>query len=550
MATARIRYDPIKSSLGLRKEELEDLLFELGIEPEGWEGNFLEVEITPDRPDLFTTYGILRMLREYLKGERKEIILKESNYEIIVDESVRSVRPYIAGLVCKGLSLSDEDIWEMIQLQEKIHSTFGRKRKKAAIGFHDLDKIKFPLYYRAEEPEKIRFVPLGFQEEMNGREILQKHPKGMEYSHLLKGYDRFPVLRDSKGDVLSMPPIINSEKIGKITEETENVFVDITGNHLWTVEKISNIIAMTLSEMGGEIYKVKVLYKEGVRETPRDDSERFSLDPERCSKMIGLKLSREEISELLERMGHKVLEVGEKIVVRPPFYRVDIMDEVDLIDDVARAYGFNRMEPRVPKVFTIGRLDSRTKVERILSKLLIGLGFQEVFTFSLLKREEQTSLMRIEDIDLVELGKVKVPFDTVRRWLLPSLLKTISFNKNAEKPIKVFEISYVVIPDDSFENKARNELHLSLAICDSSVNFTQIREVLDYIFDRLGKKVIFKEYSHPSFIEGRCAEIMYHGERVGFAGEIHPEVLLNFKIDFPIVAAEVDLERLFHFKDS
>jgi len=218
-----------------------------------------------NRPDLWSAEGIARQVRWALGMVRglPRYGIEESNVMVYVDEKLKDIRPYGVYAIVEGLELDEEALKQIIQLQEKVALTLGRKRKEVAIGTFDFDKLRPPFYYKAVEPKKIKFIPLNCERE----EILEEHEKGKEYGHLIKGRPYYPLLVDSEGNVLSMPPIINSEthgKVteetksmppvinsethGKVTEETKSIFIDITGWHLETIMLALNVIVTALAE--------------------------------------------------------------------------------------------------------------------------------------------------------------------------------------------------------------------------------------------------------------------------------------------------------------
>ena len=119
------------------------------------------------------------------------------------------IRPSISGGIVRGVTLDDISIRCIMELQEKLHVTLGRKRKKVSIGIHDLSKLEGPFNYDTCSPHEPAFVPLQKDYEMTPQEILEEHPKGIEYAHLLSEFNRYPIIKDSNDEVASMPPIIN-----------------------------------------------------------------------------------------------------------------------------------------------------------------------------------------------------------------------------------------------------------------------------------------------------------------------------------------------------
>src|SRR3989344_6289394 len=150
----------------------------------------VEIEVMPNRPDLLSLQGFMRSFKAFL-GKKDSIGLKkyaikkpEENYRVIIDQSVKDVRPFTVCAIVKDLKFDEIKIKEIIDIQEKLHSTLGRNRKKAAIGIYPLEKITLPIRYEARAPEETKFIPLESDRELTGLQILQKHPTGREYANL------------------------------------------------------------------------------------------------------------------------------------------------------------------------------------------------------------------------------------------------------------------------------------------------------------------------------------------------------------------------------
>ena len=342
-----------KDLLELIGKEVDDkILMEkipmMGTELESFDDE-ITVEIFPDRPDMLSVEGFALALQGFLniKTGLYHFELSDSEYRASIDEKVKKVRPDAVCAVVKDIELNDAAIKSLMQVQEKLHLTHGRNRRRVAIGVHDLDKIDFPVCYTTM-PKDYRFIPLECNEEMNLREILQKHKKGVEYKHLLEKYEEFPLWIDSKEQVLSMPPIINSEHT-KVTETTKSLFIDITGYGLKYLKQALNILIMSLAIRKGKIYSVNV--KDGNREYRYPDMtpKRMEIDVAYTNKVLGLDSSFNEISDFLKRMRYGIK--GKNVLI--PAYRADIMHKIDIVEDVAIAYGFNNFKPEIPNLSLI-----------------------------------------------------------------------------------------------------------------------------------------------------------------------------------------------------
>jgi len=543
MANVKFPKNIFEKEIGELNEKMQEKIALFGCPVEAITENELELEIFPNRPDLLSYHGFKRSFLAFLdkKTRIKEYIIKkpEKDYEIIIDSSVKDVRPFTACAIIKNLKLDNEKIKEIIEIQEKIHITLGRKRKKIAIGIYPLEKIALPITYKALEPDQIKFTPLESPKEMTGLEILQKHPTGKEYAHLLAGKIKFPILIDKNNNILSMPPIINSESTGRINEKTKEVFIECSGFDFSILKKTLNIIVTTLAEMGGTIYQMDLKYNKK-ETTPNLEKEKMKISLENVNKLLGLELNEKTVKQLLEKMGYSFSK-GE-VEIAP--WRTDILHEVDLIEDIAIAYGYENFIEEIPKIATIGQEDHKEKLKRKISEILTGLGFLEVSNYNITIKKDQFEKMGLNEkqiTDIIELKESKTDYTIMRKDLSHYLLKNLSENVDEEYPQKIFEIGKI------FEyNKAIEEKN-SLSIAITPGNFTEIKQVLEYLFRMLDKKIKLQDpkESKVHFIEGRVASITFEDKIIGYVGEIHPKILKNWKIKMPVALLEINLEEIF-----
>ncbi len=522
-------------------EELEDIMPMMGMEWEGVSGDEISVEVFPNRPDLLSVEGLARAFKAFV-GIKTGLInykLKQSNYEIIVDKEI-PIRPFIYGAVVKGLKLDDETIRSLMQIQEKLHITHCRNRKKAAIGVHDLRMVKFPVHYTSSPPDKI-FVPLGERESMSLKQILKQHPKGIAYAHLLKNAKEYPLVVGNDGEVLSFPPIINSE-FSKLRPNTKDLFIDVTGTNETTMLKALNIITTMLIDRGAKVYQVKISTPTKTIHTPDYTPTQMSLDINYCRKILGENLPLKIITSSLKKMGHGILKHSkDEVQVLIPCYRTDIMHQYDLIEDVAVGYGYENFEPVVPKIYGVGTPDILEERSSYVKDILIGFNFIEVNNWYLLG-EELLSKAKIPKINFIEiLNPRTTDFTLVRKEIYPQMLHFLSLNKRNEYPQKIFEIGPIV---RLMQGDPHQELHLSLAICHSKANYSEIKSLLDVLFKELDAEVSYKPIDLPVYIKGRAAEIFYNNTSIGHVGEVSPEVLDNFELTNPVVLSEINIEHL------
>ena len=241
----------------------------------------------------------------------------------------------------RGVEMDDRMVKSLVDLQERLHTTTGRKRRKVAIGIHDLDRVEPPFTYKAVRPHDIRFVPLGRAEELDLAEILATHEKGMEYAQILEGKEVYPIIVDRKGTVLSFPPIINGVRT-QLTPDSRNLFLDVTGTEMEAVSGALNILATALAERGGKIQTVRTVYPDRTLATPDLAPFPMAVDLRRAQELLGLNLTPEEAEGLLRRMRHDARAEGTTIHDQAAAYRKDLLHEVDLVEDLAIAWGYDR----------------------------------------------------------------------------------------------------------------------------------------------------------------------------------------------------------------
>lgn len=569
MAIVNINKKVFEKEIGKLDEKMQDRIAMFGTPVEEITDEELQIEVFPNRPDLISYQGFKRSFLAFLDKKpglkQYKINKPEKDYSVTIEASVKEVRPYTACAIVKGLKLDNEKIKELIEIQEKLHITVGRKRKKVAIGIYPLEKIKLPITFKALEPDKIKFIPLESSREMSGLQILQQHSTGRDYAHLLAGKIKFPIFIDANNEILSMPPIINSQLTGKITESTKDVFIECSGFDFEIQEKVLNILVTALAEMGEEIFQMEL---KGAKKaiTPNLSSEKMKISLENVNKLLGIKLDEKQLKKLIERMGYNY----NKGMVEIPAWRTDILHEVDLIEDVAIAYGYENFIPEILLVSTTGERNFKEEIKKKISEILAGLDMFEVLNYHLTTRREQFTKMGIpekDEKDSIEIEQSKTDYNILRKNLSSYLLKNLSENVDSEYPQKIFELGKIF----ELENgKIAEKENLAAAIAPG--NFTEIKQILEYLSKMINIKLELKEpEEHPShFIDGRVAEIIIPSDKnikksiieknlpswaggkkdnnrtiIGFIGEIHPKILKNWRIKMPVALFEIELEEIF-----
>jgi len=519
------------------EDKLKDRISMLGTDLEQVTDTEIIVEVFPNRPDLLSEEGFARALSSFIgvKTGLRKYDVKKSSFKVNVEKSVENVRPFIRCAVLKNVDLTDKAIKSLMQLQEKLHLTHGRKRKKVAIGVHDFDAIKFPLVYKAVKPDSISFIPLEMTEEMNLAEILVKHPKGRDYAFALEGLSNYPVIMDAKNDVVSFPPVINGV-VTQVKENTKNLFIDVTGLDVNAVAQALNILVASLADRGAGIYSLDV---DGVV-SPDLKPRKMKIDLNYVNKLLGLNLNEKKFVELLEKMG-----LGYDTDVLIPAYRGDIIHAVDIVEAIAIAYGFESFEPEIPNLATIAEENSFEKFKGKIAEILAGLGMIETNTYHITNKENLNKKMNL-DLGCVELSNALTKdYNVLRSWMIPSLIEVLKNNKNREFPQKIFEMGICFKENPSTETGVEEFTRLAVLISHTKANFTEIKQVLDYLFNTLGLEYKTEDTDHKSFIKGRVGRIIVNDKKLAYIGELSPEAITNWELEMPVAALELNLTELF-----
>lgn len=538
----------LEKRIGVVDDSMQKAITDMGTPIEDVINDEVSVEIFPNRPDLLSLENIALAINQYNgKAKIQNFFVQKSkdDYTVKIDKSVKEVRPYTVCAVVKGIRFSDDKIRTIIDIQEKLHSSIGRKRKKLAIGIYPLDKIVFPVIFKADIPENVKFIPLECDKILNGKQILKQHPTGIEFGDLLKGCKVFPFFEDANGEVLSMPPIINSDKTGRVTTNTTDIFIECSGFNLYYLNKVLNILVESLYLMGGKIYPVKIVDKnEKSFVSPNLDFERMPFNVTDINKVLGLNLAEREFQKLFAKMGIGYEKSKNQCFALIPPYRTDILHWIDLSEEIAIAYGYNNFKPILPQIATIAEEDKVSVSKKRIAEILAGLGLLETSSFHLTTKKDIKKIYYNLN-DFIEIENSKTERNVLRCDLLTNAMQIYSENSDSVYPQKIFELGKVFVRDDSRDTGVTEKERLVVSIANDSATFTDVKQILDYLFKMLDKKYEIKnDDSHPAYISGREAIILVDGEKIGEIGEIAPRVLKNWKIKMPVVAFEIDIKFL------
>jgi len=548
MPVITFKYQDLKDlGISMEKDELIDTLPMMSSDIEDFNDEEIKVEFFPNRPDNLSVEGVARSFKGFIGQETglPKYNVDKSDEIVTVDSEVAEIRPYIAFAKIDNVDFSGDKLKYIMDFQENLHWVIGRDRKKVAIGIHNADVVNGPFKYIATPKNENAFVPLEKDEKMTPSSILTDHEKGVDYAHLIEKFDKYPLILDKDDNVLSMPPIINGE-LTKLKEDTHNIIVDVTGTDERAVNQTLNIICCSFAEVGGEIKSMEVKYEDKSIISPDLTPQERIVHVDTANELIGgTTLTAKEIKDLLlkARFDAEVINDNEVNAIIPA-YRVDILHEVDIVENIAVQYHINAIEAELPDINTVAYENNWFKAESTIREVMIGLGFQEVMSLMLTNEDAHYTKMNQIEKQHVQVAKpITIDRTMIRTSLINSLMEFLEDNKHEDLPQKIFEIGDVLYLDETKENKTVASKKLAGLICHSSANFTEIKSVVTSILSNLGYEMKISDSENKTFIEGRVADVEGKSEKgniEGFFGEISPEVITNFTLEYPVIGFEIE----------
>ena len=532
---------------GIDLNRIMEVLPYIGLDIEGIDSDVLRIEYNPNRPDFSSDYGIVRALRGLLgieTGIPKLKINKEAkNYSVNVGKPVCDTRPYIVALIAKNGKLDNNTIMQLAAMQDDLQNGIGRVRRKASIGIHNMDAIQFPVRYCTVN-EDFSYIPFKQESRQEIKSILETSKIGEEYGHILRGVERYPIVVDSKDNVLALPPIVNGNTT-KISTDTNNLFIEITGNNIKTVEDMLAILAITLYDAGFELQNVTINNFDGNAYTPRMDVSYIDTNTSDINILLGLDVQVSEIVRCLKKSRLEAKETRNKKIIQCciPRYRIDILNYVDIAEEVAIGYGINNLKPTIPHTTLVGQKDATSTYIKIMRNTMVGLQMLEIVNFSLVSKKIQYGLPGIAEPKKVPsvIATKSREHEVLRDMLIPSLLKSLSRNIHEEYPHKLFEIGKIF----KWAQNINEYWSLAAVVAHNAADYTEVKSIMQTLLKlSFGKSVTTKVASHPVFIHGRCASIIVNDESVGILGEITPFAIDNFKLRVPVAAFELNISKL------
>ena len=535
----------------------------------------LDIEIFPDRPDLLSGETLAFAMAPFLHNAaaQPDMETSPSGITVSVDPSLTSVRPVVHCAVVRDVDLPgdaaelDLFIKGLMDHQEKLHFAIGRGRRRVSIGVHDLAKLR-PPFRVVTVPETTAFVPLACDEPMTIQQILELHPKGTEYAHLLEGNDAYPLILDDNDDVLSFPPIINGDHT-TVTHNTRDFFIDVTGWDERACESSLMLICLQLMERGGRVQTVDITTCSGEKRTlPVGEGQRHIVPEELVTSLLGRSFSDEDLHHAINRMGGRFegrQAVGEsapersrkmavaragssELVFTMPRWRFDLLHPVDLVEELAIGHGYEDLGVDHPKAQFTATARPDHHLRRRLRDAMQGLGMMQIQSLTLSNERDQFTNMRWEPQHAVTkiTNPITVEHTVLRQHLLPGLLRLLGANRHHDLPQSVYELGTVV------RNHANTE-RLAFLTAERAGGFAAVRGRIQALCTDMGVtdwSVEALPDGEGPWLAGRSAKILVNGTWVGCFGELDPAVAVLYDLRVPLNGAEFDVTTLASLVDD
>ncbi len=529
----------------LSRKDYEELCLRYGIDLEGG-GEYLNFDMSSDRVELSSKYSVAFLLGQLLgiKVHRSETVSSKS-----ADITINSTyRPFVNVLYVKLDGRLGERMADLLMIQEKLDKVAGRDRKLAAIGMFDYSMIKFPIKYLEVKTEDVSFAPLGSDEEKTYKQILEDTEKGRQYGHLLD--DKPIVWRQEDGKIFALPPVINAG-FASLTEDTKSILVDITGTDHDSVNSLTKALMFNL-QFFGAVSVMKPKYSNAnITTNLKFKATSFVLSENEASRLLGVELSLKDIKSILSSLDYAVESAADGLAVTPPYYRQDITHQVDIVDDIMRVYGVDKIKADDNRVYTSGKFLQNAQAIELMRDVLIGFGYQELDLNIFTNEMYQFKKTGIDPSNYASFLGTKSAESTMARLnITPEALRFVSNNLHKRFPQKLFDIGFVVSKADTDVDFA-NKLRLCILSCGADTNISEIVVMLEKIINEAvgaGKVRLSDEKDLDGLskmvIKGRGGVVYYGDVNIGALGEVHPRVLNEFGIELPVAFAEIHLDGL------
>lgn len=543
---------------------------ELGIEAKKaleMEGYLLDIEITFNRPDCLSVIGIAR---EAAAAMERKLTLPE----IKINNPVDNINDYINEIkidspdlckryyakVIKDVKIGPSPLW----LQRKIMDAGMRPISNIVdatnyvmiemgqpLHAFDLDKMngRKIVVRRAKNAEKIMTLDKETRELTSNMCVIADENDAQCIAGVMGGYDS-EITENTKTIIMECANFnptatrLASKSLGLRSEASSRNEKPLSPQNVsYANERVCQII-----EMIGAGTIVEGAIDAGITNFEIDTVE---MRPYRCTELLGIHIDTDRMLKILNSLEIDSVYDGQKILSKVPHFRPDIQQEEDLIEEVGRIYGLEKIEPKPLKGNILkGNISELRKTESKIKNYLTESEFSEITTYSFISPKKYDKMNFNEDSQLRQYIKILNPlgedFSSMRTTLLPNLIEVIGRNMNyGTKKGSIYEIGNVFKSNEFPIKDLPDEIStLSLGMF-GDVDFYSIKGVIENIFNKFQINAEYRVLeNNSSFHPGRTAAVFVEGNYIGVVGEVHPQTAKNFNIKDRVYVAEINIEKV------
>ena len=533
----------------------------------GLYNDIIEFEITPNRPDCLSIIGMARETAatfnkelKYPKIEIKNEVDNIDNYLEIVEIDNELCNRYYTKVI-KDVKIKESPLWLQTRLMEAgmrpinnivditnyVMLEFGQP-----LHAFDLDKLnsKKIIVRRGKEGEKIKTIDGVDRTLKPSNLVIADKDRPIAIAGVMGGIDT--EVDENTTTVLLESANFNSRSV-RLTAKDLNLRTEASSRFEKGIDSnlceiAANRVCQLIEQIeAGTIVKGSIDVYENIRE-----EKEIILNPDYANRLLGIDLDKEEMANYLERLGLKTIINGDKIKVTIPTFRLDLEEEVDLIEEIGRLYGFHNIEPKpLVGVLTRGNKPYGRIIQDKADSILQALGLNQVMTYSFISPRVYDKLNLGENSSLRNYIKILNPlgedYSVMRTTLIPNMLNLLSRNYNhGVEECFFYEIGNIFIPKTlPIEELPIEKKILSIGMY-GNIDFYDIKEVVETLLERLGiKKLKFlPKEDNPIFHPYRTAEIIYNDDLIGIIGEVHMDIMENFDIEKKPYIGELDFDKI------
>ncbi|WP_278681649.1 phenylalanine--tRNA ligase subunit beta [Paraclostridium bifermentans] len=540
--------------------------FELGMdvrEALGINDALIEFEITSNRPDCRSIIGIAREAAVTLGKELKypQITVNGSDEEMKfeIDVQTELCKRY-CGKVIKDVKVGPSPYWMQRRLIEagmrpinNIVDITNYVMLELGQPLHafDLEDIKYDkmIVKLAQEGEKFTTLDGAQRTLTSDMLVIGNQDKTLDLAGIMGGENS--EVKDNttsiflEGASFAKENIrATSKKLGLRTEASSRFEKGIDVN---LTEAAVNRACQLIEELGcGTVLNGMLDYY-----PKKEEVQKITANPERINKLLGVNVPMDQFINILERLEFKCnLISSDKLELEVPSFRLDICEDADILEEVARIYGYENIpSATLEGNATAGVKTNKQKFMDNVKSNSIAVGLNEILTYSFVSPRGVDKLNLAEDDERREFVKIINPLgeetSVMRTTLIPNMLDVISTNLSHKvEEVYAFECGNTFRPQEGLPVETKK---LSIGMYGKEVDFFSIKGAVETILTNVGFDgyEVEPETKNLTFHPGRCAKLVYNNICIGTFGELHPDVLENYDLNQRVYVAEIDIDLVF-----